>query len=64
MTLDTFKKLLSKRPFEPFRVVMSSGEKYDIKHPKAAWLTRHTFPEYGEVGEKKARLCPQVAQFP
>jgi len=43
---------------------MSSGEKYDIKHPKAAWLTRHTFPEYGEVGEKKARLCPQVAQFP
>lgn len=37
-----FKRLLSKRPFEPFQVVMSSGERYAIKHPEMALLTRRT----------------------
>lgn len=35
-----FRDLLSHRPFEPFRVVMSSGRKYDIPHPEMAFLTR------------------------
>jgi hypothetical protein len=42
MTLQDFKDLLTKRPFEPFRVVMSSGEKYEVRHPEMAWLTRTT----------------------
>lgn len=42
MTVDTFRKLLSRRPFQPFRITMSSGEKYDIKHPEVALLTRTT----------------------
>lgn len=42
MTLDNFKKLLSRRPFQPFRIVMSSGELYVVTHPEAAMLTRHT----------------------
>jgi len=40
MTLKTFKDLLTRQPFKPFRIVMSSGEKYEIRHPERALLTR------------------------
>lgn len=40
MTVQTFRDLLNKRPFVPFRLVMSSGEKYEVRHPEMAWLTR------------------------
>lgn len=40
MTVQTFREMLSKRPFQPFRLVMSSGEKYDVRHPEMALLTR------------------------
>lgn len=40
MTVQDFRNLLTARPFEPFRVVMSSGERYDIRHPEMAFLMR------------------------
>src|SRR3989442_10213367 len=40
MTLQTFRQLLAARPFKPFRIIMSSGESYEIRHPEMAWLTR------------------------
>jgi hypothetical protein len=40
MTLQTFRDLLAKRPFKPFRLVMSSGQTYEVRHPEMAWLTR------------------------
>jgi hypothetical protein len=40
MTVQTFRELLSKRPFKPFRLVMSSGEKYEVRHPEMAFLTK------------------------
>lgn len=40
MTVQTFQELLRKRPFEPFRLVMSSGETYEVRHPEMALLTR------------------------
>ncbi len=40
MTLQTFRDLLGERPFKPFRLVMSSEETYDIKHPEMAFLSR------------------------
>ncbi|MEM9881766.1 MAG: hypothetical protein AAF800_02470 [Planctomycetota bacterium] len=40
MTVQTFRDLLGRRPFEPFRLVMSSGETYDIAHPEMVFLTR------------------------
>ncbi len=40
MTVQTFQELLSKRPFEPFRLVMSSGRTYEVRHPEMAFLTR------------------------
>jgi hypothetical protein len=40
MTVQTFRQLLSGRPFRPFRLVMSSGRSYEVRHPEMAWLTR------------------------
>ena len=40
MTVQTFQKLLTQRPFTPFRLVMSSGKTYEVRHPEMAMLTR------------------------
>jgi hypothetical protein len=40
MTLQTFRELLSQRPFKPLRLVMSSGQVYEVRHPEMAMLTR------------------------
>jgi hypothetical protein len=40
MTVQTFRDLLRQQPFRPFRLVMSSGQSYEIRHPEMAWLTR------------------------
>lgn len=40
MTVQTFQKLLSKRPFQPFRLAMSSGRTYEVRHPEMTFLTR------------------------
>ena len=40
MTLQDFKKRMDKRPFQPFRVVLSSGERYEVRHPKMALVLR------------------------
>jgi hypothetical protein len=40
MTVQTFRELLAQRPFKPFRLIMSSGQAYDIRLPEMAWLTR------------------------
>jgi hypothetical protein len=40
MTVQTFRDLLNLRPFKPFRLVMSSGQAYEVRHPEMAMLTR------------------------
>lgn len=40
MTVQTFRELLIQRPFKPFRLVMSSGQSYDVGHPEMAMLTK------------------------
>jgi len=40
MTVQIFRELLTQRPFKPFRLVMSSGQTYDVRHPEMAMLTR------------------------
>jgi hypothetical protein len=39
MTVQTFRDLLHARPFRPFRLIMSSGEAYEVRHPEMAMLT-------------------------
>ena len=38
--LENLRELLSRRPFEPFRVILSSGDTYEIRHPEFGWLVR------------------------
>lgn len=40
MTVQTFRELLTQTPFQPFRLVMSSGQSYDVRHPEMAMLTK------------------------
>jgi hypothetical protein len=40
MTTQTFRELLLQRPFRPFRLVMSSGQTSEVRHPEMALLTR------------------------
>ncbi|MBI1904119.1 MAG: hypothetical protein HYS13_23740 [Planctomycetia bacterium] len=41
MTLDTLREALARRPFEPFRVVLSSGTSYEVRHPEFGWLVKN-----------------------
>jgi hypothetical protein len=39
MTAETIREIIRHQPFEPFRVVMSSGESYNVMHPEMALVT-------------------------
>ena len=42
MNPQHIKDMLDRRPFVPFRVVTSSGQSYDIRHPEMALVTKNT----------------------
>jgi len=61
MTLQDFKDLLSATPFDPFRIVMSSGESYEVRHPEMAKLMRTKLVVFLDPDEEgvadRLRLC-------
>ena len=61
MTVQTFRELLAQRPFRPFRLVMSSGQAYEVRHPEMAILTRTDMLVGVEPGEDdipaEFRIC-------
>ena len=42
MDRETLQSLIRGEPFEPFTVVMSNGERFDVLHPENAMLGRST----------------------
>jgi hypothetical protein len=38
MNTETIREMLNRRPFEPFEIVMSSGERHVVKHPEFLML--------------------------
>lgn len=40
MTAEALHDWMQRRPFEPFRITTSSGDAYEIRHPKMVFLTR------------------------
>ena len=42
MVTQDFRDLMFARPFRPFRLVMSSGNVYDVRHPETGIVTRTT----------------------
>jgi len=42
MRPDNMKDLLHKQPFRPFRITLSNGRSYDVRHPELAIVGRDT----------------------
>ena len=40
MRAAVIKESLSRRPFEPFRIRLSSGDTFDVRHPENALMVR------------------------
>lgn len=40
MSFETIRLRLNARPFQPFRIVTSSGESYDVRHPEMTIVTK------------------------
>ena len=40
MTVQTFRETLARRPFQPVKLTLSSGQSFEIRHPEMAMLTR------------------------
>jgi hypothetical protein len=61
MTADTFREILKRAPFEPFRVVMSSGESYNVMHPEMALVSSRTLvlaiPEPSHAEGERLVFC-------
>ena len=62
MTTTMVRDMLRQQPFLPFRVVMSSGEAYDVRHPEMAWVTKNDLFVGIDVEDDglpaDARICP------
>jgi len=42
MRFQELQETLRKTPFQPFRIRLSDGQSYDVRHPEFAGLTRHS----------------------
>jgi len=40
MNADAMRDMLRRQPFEPFEIVMASGEKYPVTHPETLLVLR------------------------
>lgn len=62
MTTTMVRDLLRQRSFRPFRVVMSSGEAYEVRHPEMAWVTKNDLFVGVDIADDglpaDARICP------
>ncbi len=60
MRMQELQDTLKKTPFEPFRIRLSDGQSYDVRHPEFAGLTRHSLyvgvsPDEDDAPERMAQ---------
>jgi hypothetical protein len=57
-----FRELLRQQPFRPFRLVMSSGEAYEVRHPEMARVTKNDVLVGTDIADDglpaEFRICP------
>lgn len=62
MTAANFRQLLKQQPFRPFRLVMSSGESYEVRHPEMAWVVKNDILVGTDIEDDgmpaEFRICP------
>lgn len=62
MTVQTFRDLLRRQPFQPFRLTMTDGRTFDVRYRARAFLTRSellvgTGDAKDEIPEE-FKICP------
>jgi hypothetical protein len=61
MTADAFREILRRKPFELFRVVMSSGESCNVMHPEMALVSARSLilalPDPTEPEGERLAFC-------
>lgn len=58
-TFADLRKLWKQRPFEPFRIVTDSGQRYDVLSPDHMMVTETTVA----VGRRKHENDPEIDSF-
>jgi hypothetical protein len=61
MTADEVKVFLHKQPFKPFRIHLSDGRTFDIRHPDFVWVLK-TRIEIG-LADDPSTTTPDRAEF-
>jgi hypothetical protein len=56
MNAETVREMLNRRPFEPFEVRMSNGDRYQVRHPEFAMLVRQTLV-IGYADSDRISIC-------
>lgn len=59
MSYETLKELLDKRPFEPFELRLSNGERYEVRHPEMALLLKSRIV-IGDVENDRTTTCALI----
>jgi hypothetical protein len=59
MHLDDLAAALRRQPFKPFRLYVSDGAAYEVRHPEMMWLSRRT--AYVGVPAESTNLIPEHA---
>ena len=62
MRADELRKLLDRRPFEPIRLHLSSGQTVDIKHPEMAFVT-HSLVVVGVTESDDAGVADYAVHY-
>jgi hypothetical protein len=69
MTVQALREMLARRPFQPVKLTLSSGQSFEIRHPEMAFLTRTSiligtdFAEDGVPAEFKIISLLHVASM-
>lgn len=63
MNFETLLDQVRKQPFEPFRLYLSDGSQYDVRHPEMIAVSRRTVaiplgPQKGDVADRLAICDP------
>lgn len=52
MNAQTLRNMLNRQPFQPFRVVLSNGEDFEIRHPEMAYVMLNNLLVFYDVSEE------------
>ncbi len=59
MNAEAIRQLLKAQPFEPFRIYLSNGDSFDVKHPEQAWVLSSRMM-YGDPATDKYTIISLV----